>query len=372
MKEKIAGVLIIILLVTAILPIYVFGDEEDEEEEEEEEDTSITYSYGSFKKLQDEGKADQNLGGTSITKNISTGLSISSTIGGGLGSIILAPIITIQKLMSVIAGGSITIEEIVFNECDLMNANYTEESSNIYNEAVRQSVMKFFYAVRMLAIAISLAVFIYVGIKTAISEIASEKAKAKQMLVNWIVSFAIIFIIQYIIVIAMAISDTIVEFLAGLRADSFEGEMMNDILKYLFTTKGWSFIAILIMYIVLVFYQFRFMFFYIKRFFAIGFLIVISPLITITYAIDKAGDGKAQALNIWLREFLSNIFIQPLHALIYLIFIVSANEIFKVAPLLAVLFLAMLSRAEKIVKNIFKLKGHASMKDISEIMGMKK
>ena len=37
-----------------------------------------------------------------------------------------------------------------------------------------------------------------------------------------------------------------------------------------------------------------------------------------------------------------------------MVFIVSAHEIFKVAPFLAVIFFAMLSRAERIVKNILK------------------
>ena len=33
---------------------------------------------------------------------------------------------------------------------------------------------------------------------------------------------------------------------------------------------------------------------------------MISPLISITYSIDKIGDGKSQALNTWLKEFIYN------------------------------------------------------------------
>ena len=64
-----------------------------------------------------------------------------------------------------------------------------------------------------------------------------------------------------------------------------------------------------------------------KRFLMVGFLIVISPLITITYSIDKAGDGKAQAFSTWLKEFMVNILIQPLHALIYLVFVLMAKRL---------------------------------------------
>lgn len=78
---------------------------------------------------------------------------------------------------------------------------------------------------------------------------------------------------------------------------------------------------------------------YFKRFLSVGFLIIISPLITITYSIDKAGDGKAQAFGTWLREMVFNIFIQIIHAVIYIVFIFSAAEIAKQIPLLGILFL---------------------------------
>ncbi len=40
-------------------------------------------------------------------------------------------------------------------------------------------------------------------------------------------------------------------------------------------------------------------------------LIIIAPLITITYSMDKMKDGQAQALNTWMREFMFNVLIQP-------------------------------------------------------------
>ena len=55
---------------------------------------------------------------------------------------------------------------------------------------------------------------------------------------------------------------------------------------------------------------------YIKRMLTVGFLIVIAPLITITYSIDKMGDGKSQALNAWLKEFIYNVLIQTFHCII--------------------------------------------------------
>lgn len=103
-----------------------------------------------------------------------------------------------------------------------------------------------------------------------------------------------------------------------------------------------------------------------------GFLIVISPLITITYSATKTKisgqGGNAGAFDTWLKEYLVNAFLMPLHAGIYMVFIVSAHEIFKVAPFLAVIFFAMLSRAERIVKNILGMRKKASIHSMAAYM----
>ena len=53
----------------------------------------------------------------------------------------------------------------------------------------------------------------------------------------------------------------------------------------------------------------------------IVFLILVAPITAITYPIDKISDGKAQAFNMWLQEFLYEVIIQPFHLLIYVVFL---------------------------------------------------
>ena len=100
----------------------------------------------------------------------------------------------------------------------------------------------------------------------------------------------------------------------------------------------------------------------------VGFLIVISPLITITYALDKAGDGKAQSFFVWFKEFTVNVLIQPLHALIYLVFILTANELAKTAPLLAIAFLLSMGTVERMVKIVFNLNGLVTLRGVNKFM----
>ena len=99
----------------------------------------------------------------------------------------------------------------------------------------------------------------------------------------------------------------------------------------------------------------KFFILYFKRTLVVAFLIIIAPLITITYPIDKAGDGKAQAFNAWLSEYIFMVFVQPLHAIVYLIFMFIAGAIAEYAPLVALAFMMSLTRVEHVVKKMFDL-----------------
>ena len=107
--------------------------------------------------------------------------------------------------------------------------------------------------------------------------------------------------------------------------------------------------------------EFKFFMMYIRRTLAVAFLVIISPLISITYSIDKAGDGQAQAFQNWFKEYLINILIQPFQAMLYLVFVYSANEIAIKAPIVGIIFLFSLTRAEKIVKEIFNMRNLSSL-----------
>ena len=104
--------------------------------------------------------------------------------------------------------------------------------------------------------------------------------------------------------------------------------------------------------ILLTYYQVKFFCTYLWRFLKVAFLIIISPLITVTYALDKGSAHKK-----WLSQFISSVFIQTIHAIIYSIFIFSAAEIATRAPIVAIAFFMALSRGEKIFTYLFNIKG---------------
>ncbi|MCI8965096.1 MAG: hypothetical protein HFJ43_01875 [Clostridia bacterium] len=367
MKKKFIGLLIVILSLTAILPNYIYADDDDDERVNAEA-VEQAYGYDNYKQLTEE--ATTTVSGrddVSITKRVSSTFSFGAAAAGAIGFIVSVPFMIAHTLISIIASEGthnfeyFTIEAVVFNEVKLLDSNYViENNGSKMSKALKSSVLTWYYTVRIIAVAISLLVLIYIGIRMAISTIAEDKAKYKKMIIDWIFSFTLLFLLHYIIVIVLTICEAIVALFGAVGIKTFEKSLLFQIFNIANLVTGWSYVGVVLMYMVMVFYEVKFFLIYLKRLFAIGFLIVISPLITITYSIDRAGDGKAQAFETWIKEFLMFCFTQPIHAGIYVVFINTAYEIFKVAPLLAVLFFASLSRAEKMIRNLLGMKGRAS------------
>ena len=268
---------------------------------------------------------------------------------------------------------TLTVQSMVFDRIELLNANYFAYNANTPNYVIKESVKNWYSGVRTIAIIASIVILIYMGIRMAISTLASDKAKYKKMFFDWLTSFIMIFVLHIIIIFMSNLSTSITYMLTeNAGALTLETKIMEYRMEEISTAVGWNSITQTIIYFVLVFYQARFFIMYVKRFFTIGFLIVISPLITVTYAIDRAGDNRSQVFQSWGKELAVNLFIQPLHAFLYMVFMFVAEEIAVVAPIFAIIFLMALSRGEKIVKTVFNLRGMSTIHSMSETLKLKK
>lgn len=259
--------------------------------------------------------------------------------------------------------GFVTPDDIFFNRISFTNINFFDlnrsgNSTDTVIYKIRVNIATWYYILRILAVVILLAILIYVGIRMAISTVASDQAKYKQMLMDWAMSFALLFFLGYIILFTLEANTALIEMLGQANkvviGDGVVTQLAWDIVSG-GATKSW---AALIVYFALIGMTFAFLLAYTKRMLTVGFLIIISPLITITYSIDKMKDGQAQALNTWMKEFMFAVLIQPFHIIIYLVFVSSALNILSTSPSLAKMFLAIICMsfiwtAEKIVKKIF-------------------
>lgn len=293
---------------------------------------------------------------------------IAAIISTVFGLIVLLPVMGIQNILTGVAklGGTtgttglLTPDDIFFNRLKLTDINFFEMNTGAEAiDTIRLNIATWYYSLRILAMVILLAVLIYVGIKMAISTVASDQAQYKKMLVNWAVSFALIFLLNYIIIFAIEVNDALVELLKGsVKVKIGDGITTQLIDNYITSAKTATTWASLILYCMLVGQTVAFFVNYVKRMLTIGFLIIISPLITVTYSIDKMGDGKAQALNTWLKEFIFNVLIQPFHCIIYAVFVSPALSLSATGGsisklVLPVLCMQFIWKAEKIIREIF-------------------
>lgn len=282
-------------------------------------------------------------------------------------------IISMVALAGAGGGGNqgvlLTPGDIFFNKVALTNINFFDfTEGGTTGTTLRNIISEWFVIFMGIAIIALLFVLVYLAIKILISS-AQEKAKYKETLINWVVSVGILFAINIYAIIIIGLNNMFVSFIAK----SVEASM-NDPIELainIFENAIFNLVPSLLIYGMFVRYTATFLFQYIKRMLKVAFLIIISPLISVTYAVDKFADTKAQALSSWTKQFTAEVLIQPFHALIYLVLLKMSlalnaeGGLFK--GLIAIIILRFIFEAEKIIKKIFAIRPDASMSDGDKI-----
>ena len=278
----------------------------------------------------------------------------------------------LSLIMNGISGEKITVYNVLFNNVDLTRINFfdsTTGSSTV--DTIKQNVAIWYVGIRNLAAVILALILIYVAIRMAISTIAEDRAKYKTMLLDWLTSLCLLFVLHYIMIFTINLNNALVDLLSkagsSTNLTSVEDELFNNaIFSGFIEGLGNSFA-----YMMLVGMSFTYFFSYVKRMITLAFLIIIAPLITVTYSIDKMGDGKSQALNTWLREFVYNILIQPFQCIIYLSLVSSVlgmltgTSVSLINVFIAIYVLMFMYQAEEIVKKIFGFQAESMGKTIA-------
>ena len=280
-----------------------------------------------------------------------------------------------------------TPEEIFSNKVPALDINFinpsiTKSTDGQHDSEVQErnvalklrgTIAGWYNALTIIAMVGLLSVLVYLGIRMLLSSIAADRAKYKQMLMDWVVAMCLLFTLHFIMSFALTMVETVTAMLSsgdnntsitvyatnmdGLAFStyqvSFETNLMNYV-RFMVQASDLSVkLGFLGLYIMLVIYSLRFTWIYLKRVINMAFLTLIAPMVALTYPIDKVSDGKAQAFNMWLKEFTYNALIQPIHLLLYKILLGSAIDIAADNPLYAIAALGFIIAAEKMVKQMF-------------------
>ena len=290
-----------------------------------------------------------------------------------------------------------------YDAIETINNDTTNEQKSTAAEL--QSVISSWYlTLRNFAIIVLLIVLLYTGIRIVTSSAAQDRAKYKEKLFSWIVAMCLLFFMHYIMSFAITIVESMSEGinklnsnvatgLSGLdgysievkdengenvyvNAPSFfsENGLVSDNGGYVWPTNLLGTVRIqmqlepdglsednivlrkmgyTILYLILVFYTVAFLVVYIKRTIMIAFLTMIAPLVAMTYPLDKMNDGNAQAFNMWLKEYVFNLLIQPFHLILYTMLVGSAIEFAQNNIIYAIVAIGFIFQAEKILRKFF-------------------
>lgn len=297
--------------------------------------------------------------------------------------------------------------EVYYTDLDGNGSVSTDEITTMSTAAVlRDTITKWYYAIRNLALVGLLSVLVYVGIRIIISSSTTEKAKYKAMITDWFVAICLVMILHYIMVFAItlvekitvavssgteseliwyniadedtieAINDQAPELLEGSKTGNLEwpvnligsARMESQFLSVYDETKATTSddsdnididqtlrqkMSYTIIYLALVFFTIYFLFYYLKRVIYLAFLTLIAPLIALTYPIDKINDGTAQGFSVWIKEYMYNLLIQPFHIILYTVFITTAFDFAETNPIYVCVVLGFLMPAEKLLRKMF-------------------
>ena len=253
-----------------------------------------------------------------------------------------------------------------FNEAAENGGEYkvyriAEETKTVYKDSsaflLKNTVATWYKTLRAIALVGLLSVLVYIGIRILISTTGQEKAKYKKMITDWVAAICILFLLQYIMLFIIVISQKITDVLsASVIGEHGEDILMSNLRDSLQNTENTTFSSVfsqLILYLTMVIFTVIFTIQYLKRLLYMAFFTMIAPLIALTYPLDKIKDGQAQAFTIWLREYTFNALLQPMHLLLYYMFVSSALNLVNENPLYAIVAIGFLVPAEKFFRKMF-------------------
>ena len=290
-----------------------------------------------------------------------------------------------------------TPENIFSNKIAALDANYinphtyqpvndseeSEREAESLASSISPTIASWYRAFRNISIVGLLSVLVYIGIRIVIGTV-SEKAKYKERLQDWFMALCLVFFMHFIMAGIMMLADQITNLLdsainSGVIVAVDDGTIFRTnftgYIRFASQSNSWTeALGYGIMYLVIIGLTLKFTFVYLKRALYLAFFTMIAPLVALTYPIDKVSDGKAQAFNMWIKEYFINAILQPIHLVLYCALIGAAMSLVVKNPIYGIVALLFISTAEKWIKRMFKMDRaeltSTSLGDVAMLGGM--
>lgn len=316
---------------------------------------------------------------------------------------------------------TVNVENLFFNRVEALNVNFFETKESVkarltkYNPTgleyeslgeeqlsdqeieegpllvIKDYFAKIFLLFYMFGIVLFLIGLLINALMAVVESIGSKKAAYKKRAKAWLravieMALLILYII-FILQVHTWIIDSLSNF-ADKLANSVGGSYMQTDMGRNYTimetlrTRAYSFkfsvgFPAAIMYIILIWYTFKFFLIYVKRFLVVFFLSILGPILMGYDLILSAIRGKSSVRIDWIKEFTFNVLIQIIHAFVYLIFIPVAYSLAStniMGFVLMFMILKFLLESEKIIRQVFNIRGarnHSTLENVLQNKGVK-
>ena len=276
------------------------------------------------------------------------------------------------RLIDQILGEKVTITGLIFNDVRATNANFFDpqaRASGIGGANIHVVINEWFQFFKTFAIACYLICLLMIGVQILLNSTAAGMTKARELFSEWLKGILILFLVHYAMRWIFAINESLVELMrqnsavrtsqvgtsfsssAEWSAEDIEFRSPQYISKYTGKTTFGSAesneaymgklteykqnldlmrimrayagatgsLGYTLIWYILIGQLIVFIFLYYKRYFMIAFLIAVFPVTCIFNAISIMQGKRGPQMATWFKEFITNVFTQFFHAVIYTI-----------------------------------------------------
>ena len=248
-----------------------------------------------------------------------------------------------------------------------------------------------FLLMYFLALLMLLAALIINAIMAAVETVGAKKATYKQRARDWLKAFVEALLLLIYMITILYVHTWAIDFLAKLsdtamsKTSSFaiQTDMgQNYTIMETLRTRAYNLkfsvgFPATIMYLVLIWFTFKFLLIYLKRFLVVFFLSILGPVLMVYDLIIKTIRGESTVRIDWLKEYTFNVLIQVVHAFIYMIFIPIAYMLATksiMGFIIMFIILQFILKADKIIRQIFNISGskrHSTLENVLEKSSIK-
>ena len=157
------------------------------------------------------------------------------------------------------------------------------------------SIASWYRVVFLISIAMLFLILLYLSVRAILLSVAKDIADTKNMLFNWVKSVMILFFMSFIIFTVISLNSAFVSIITQSMINE-SGILENQVQQLVFGMLMPNFVRMIVSTVILLLLLVQtlsFLAVYVKRLITIGFYILIAPIISVSYALDIAGDRKS-------------------------------------------------------------------------------